>query len=188
MKIILKMSAVCLTLFHLASCGGTTEEDLNNYRVYRQKTAAGLRTTDKKAKEAASIHGRLSSSQVTSRIREGLKDPKAGMFKNVRRIGLVTMVSPINDDIYKHMGIARKMEYLKQFNNNLNRASDVGDLWEVTVNAKNGYGAYTGYKTQYYIHLMASTHPKVGTVISKKGRFRLIETLPSVYRPLFHDQ
>ena len=164
----LKISAVCLTLFHLASCG-PTQEELNKRKVYRQKIEAGLRTTDEKAKEAAAIHGRLTPSQVTSRIRERLRDPKAAMFKNVKRIGLVTVV-PCSST-FELLGFG----------------SDVGDLWKVSVNGKNGYGAYTGYQTGYYLDRIAITDPSVGTYIFKKRDYTLKKVFVSSDNLIYHD-
>ena len=179
-----------LSLFFLSGCGtstpSVTQED---YDLLYEKVNAGFKTTDDKARKAASIHGRLSPSQVRSQVREGLKDPSAAMFKSIKRKGLVTLqrepwwLSNFSRDNY---------ERLQAFFDPTERGgatrSLVGDLWEVVVNGKNGYGAYTGYKTKYYLHVMATTSALNGTLILPKGYSDIHEVGLSIYTTPFRDR
>ena len=48
----------------------------------------------------------------------------------------------------------------------------VGELWSANLNGKNGYGAYTGYKTSYYLNTYAVKSGPLGFVILRTPVWR----------------
>jgi hypothetical protein len=84
----------------------------------------------------------ISSGRMETHIRNELKDPDAAKIRNLSRVCFIAAEQRISTD--------RPL------------SSYCGWLWQAEVNGKNGFGAYVGYKDEYYISTVAMKGQKTG--------------------------
>ena len=158
---------VCIPLI-AASCATTTTPTIDPAQAARARAAITI--TTKEAKEAAAKHSRLSSSHVRTKIRNGLKDPSAALFKTVKRQGLISF-NPKLDFTGSYSPTPERV-----LKNGTYYKGLVGELWSANLNGKNSYGGYTGYKTSYYLNVYAVKSGPLGFIILRTPVWRSADT------------
>lgn len=128
------VAAIAAILF--SSCGPSAVQIAEQKAHVDREKIEAAKMTESEISQALKVP-KLSSEQIEEQIKNNYRDPESVRIKNLKCIGFVTQITDPSDTVAYSVLHGGCM-------------STCGYVWSADVNAKNGYGAYVGYKTEYF--------------------------------------